>query len=37
MGLPVESIKVGLRDEGLGSGLPMCFIELESTREKMEV
>jgi len=37
MGLPVESIEVGLREEGLGFGLPMCFIELGYTDEKMEV
>jgi len=37
MGLPVESIEIELRDEGLGYGLPMCFIELGYTDEKMEV
>lgn len=37
MGIPVESIKVGLREEGLGYGLPMCFIELGYTDEKLEV
>lgn len=37
MGIPVESIKVGLREEGLGYGLPMCFIELGYTDERLEV
>ena len=36
MGLPVENIKVGLRGEGLGSGLPMCFIEMGYPDEKVE-
>ncbi len=37
MGLPIDGIRSGLREEGLGCGLPMCFIELGYTDEKMEV
>ena len=37
MGLPVESIKAGLRQEGLGYGLPMCFIGLGYTDGKSEI
>lgn len=37
MGVPVESIEVGLREEGLGCGLPMCFIEMGYPSGKTEV